>query len=69
MSFGESWDAYGLSTAVLGHMFFNKHSSLCLLITLKSLSKLAPDSQHLFWDRVMFDLGNVAHSTGMPFEM
>lgn len=39
------WDAYGLSTAVLGHVFFNKHSSLCPLITLKSLSKLAPDSQ------------------------
>lgn len=39
------WDAYGLSTAVLGHVFFNKHSSLCPLITLKSLSKLASGTQ------------------------
>lgn len=73
VSFGEFglrlWDAYGLSTAALGHVCFNKHPSLCLLITLKSLSKPAPGLQHLCWGRVVFNLGNVARSTGMLFEM
>lgn len=58
-------DACGQSTAVLGHVCFNKHSSHCLLITLKSLSKMAPGFQHLCWGRVVFNLGN---STGMLFE-